>query len=230
MAEDKQSSPIAALKKPVLYFLPVVLAATGPFALFSSSGFWSRVTASISPFTAEESPEPWNTALPGTTPEGGAAEPLAPPKGSPGDVPICDLAEVLRFDLTTDWIVSRWPRVSAGLAYLELQGYRVPLVTGTAEHDLAGALTYYFNPRQQLQRITFRGTTGNASKLVALTTSRFGLTRRMTNDPSVFVYEIPAPGGKSRSFVWVRPAPVVRSNDPYRRFEVAMVLERPEPR
>ena len=61
--------------------------------------------------------------------------------GSPISVegaPVGDLAEVFRFDVTTDWILRRWPRVSTGLAQLQLQGYRVPLVTGTAQTDLAG--------------------------------------------------------------------------------------------
>jgi hypothetical protein len=138
------------------------------------------------------------------------------------------MADVLRFDLTPDSVVQRWPRVSAGLAYLELQGYRVPLVTGTAEDDLAGALTYYFNPRQQLERITFHGTTGNARRLVDLVTSRFGLARRFTNNASVFLYEIPAPEGQATSFLWIQPAPVVKASDPHHRFQVAMVIERPK--
>jgi len=60
-------------------------------------------------------------------------------------------------------VISRWPRVSAGLAELQLQGYRVPLVSGTTANDLAGALTYYFNSRQQVQRITFQGTTATSA-------------------------------------------------------------------
>ena len=141
-----------------------------------------------------------------------------------------DLAEVLRFDLTPDWIVSRWPRVSTGLGQLQLQGYRVALVTGTAQDDLAGALTYYFNPRQQLQRITFRGTTGSAQKVVRLLTTRYGFARRLTNDASLFLYELPSLNGQARSYLWLRPARVVTSSDPYRRFEVAFVIERPEER
>ncbi len=61
---------------------------------------------------------------------------------------------MLRFDVTVEWVMQRWPRVSTGLPYLQLQGYRVPLVTGTKVADLAGSLTYYFNARQQVQRIT----------------------------------------------------------------------------
>jgi hypothetical protein len=139
-----------------------------------------------------------------------------------------DVADVLRFDVTPDWIVHNWPRVSTGLAHLPLQGYRVPLVTGTAQDDLAGSLTYYFNPHQQVQRITFSGTTGNTGKLVNLVKARFGFTRRLTNDPGVFLYELPDSKGRVNSFVWIRPARVVRANDPYRRFEVALLIERPE--
>ena len=50
----------------------------------------------------------------------------------------------------------------------------------------------------------------------------------LTNDAGVFLYEIPGPNGKATSFLWVRPAPVVKAGDPHRRFEVALVIERPE--
>ena len=212
-----------------LYVLLPLIAAAAPIALFSARGWWSEVTAFLPAATTSTGSQVTLTgvepAVPtGTTGSAGLEEPGRPPQ----DVPIHDLADVLRFDLTPDSIVQRWPRVSAGLAYLELQGYRVPLVTGTAEDDLAGALTYYFNPRQQLERITFHGTTGNAGRLVDLVTSRFGLARRFVNDASVFLYEIPGPQGRARSFLWIRPAPVVQAGDPHRRFQVAMVIERPE--
>ena len=104
-------------------------------------------------------------------------------------MPSPSLAEVLRFDVTVDWVMQRWPRVSTGLPYLQLQGYRVPLVTGTGVADLAGSLTYYFNAQQQVQRITFRGTTGDPSALVALLAGRYHFARRLTNDPGVVLYE-----------------------------------------
>ena len=61
---------------------------------------------------------------------------------------------------------------STGLTYLQLQGYRVPLVTGTTLADVAGSLTYYFNAQQRVQRITFRGTTGDPSVLATLLAQR----------------------------------------------------------
>jgi hypothetical protein len=221
--------------KNALYVVVPVLAALSPIAIFSAPSWWSKVTASLSSSTAEDPNGPADFVS-GSSP-GAADLPALGPAGvspqnaaRPGDVPFHDLADAFRFDLTPDWIVANWPRVSAGLAYLELQGYRVPLVTGTAEDDVAGAVTYYFNPRQQLQRITFQGTTGSPQKLVDLVTTRFGFARRLANDASVYLYEIPGAKGKATSFLWVRPASVVKASDPHRRFEVALVIERPKDR
>jgi len=141
--------------------------------------------------------------------------------------PVRSMAEVLRFDVSPRWILSRWPRVSTGLAHLEFQGYRVPLVTGSTESDVAGSLTYYFNPQQQVQRITFRGTTGDVRRLVALLTTRHRFTRRLTNDPGIFLYETVSPAGQPSGVLKVSMSGVVRSNDPYRRFDVDLTMERP---
>ncbi len=215
------------LKKGLFVFLPLI-AAAAPIAFFSAPGWWSQVTASL-PARSSTASQATLTGVEPAAPAGETASGgIEGPERAPEEVPFHDMADVLRFDLTPDSVVRRWPRVSAGLAYLELQGYRVPLVTGTAEDDLAGALTYYFNPRQELERITFHGTTGNARRLVDLITSRFGLARRFTNDASVFLYEIPGPRGQARSFLWIRPSPVVKASEPHHRFQVAMVIERPE--
>ncbi len=135
--------------------------------------------------------------------------------------------QVLRFDVDTAWVLNRWPRVSTGLAHLQLQGYRVPLVTGTTTSDLAGALTYYFNPGQELQRITFHGATGDPAMFVELLTSRHHFTRRWTNHPGLFVYESVAPGSKRKSVLTIRPANVVSTDAPHQRFNVELVMQRP---
>ena len=119
-------------------------------------------------------------------------------------MPLPSLAEVLRFDVTVEWILRRWPRVTTGLPYLQLQGYRVPLVTGTGMSDVAGSLTYYFNAQQQVQRITLRGTTGDPSVLASILTSRYRFARRLTNDPGVVLSTRPSiraivPPARSRS-------------------------------
>lgn len=214
-------------KYALLVLLPLV-ALFGPVAFYSAPEWWSKITDS----GASDS----SANAPGKKPNAGPAKPdvdkalLAGKLPLPGleGAPVHDLAEVLRFDVSPGWVVARWPRVSTGLAQLQLQGYRVPLVTGTARDDLAGALTYYFNPRQEMQRLTFHGTTGDARKLVHLVTTRYGLARRLTNDPGMFLYERQAANGEAKSFLWIRPAAVVKANDPLGRLEVALLLERPE--
>ncbi len=213
----------ALLDRLALLLIPV-LTASAPLAIFSASDWFSGTAASVASGSESGAPEPQSQEPSAPTPSGQA---LAPARDDP---PVLGIADVFRFDITTDWIVARWPRVSAGLALLELQGYRVPLITGTREDDLAGALTYYFSPQQRLQRITFQGTTGNANKLVHLLTTRFGFTHRPTNDPSLFLYVVPEVGSKGqvKSFVWIRPVRVVSIAQPHQRFEVALVIERPE--
>jgi hypothetical protein len=136
------------------------------------------------------------------------------------------LEEVLRFEVTTNWILATWPRVSASLAELDVQGYRVPLVSGTTDADIAGSLTYYFNKKQRVERITFFGTTGDARRLVALLESRFSFKRAVTPEPNLFVYQVKS-WGKVTSEMRIRPAPIVRSEIPYARFEVALLIDRP---
>ena len=203
----------------------VAIAVGAPILYFSAPNIWANAKNTVStlwkgdgeskPDAAEAPPVP----IPGV-----------PPKISPLEVEgprVKDLGEVFRFDISTGWIMNRWQRVSTGLAQLQLQGYRVPLVTGTAKNDLAGSLTYYFNPSQQVQLITFNGTTGDATKLIRFLTKRYGFARRIANDAGLFVYEVPTPDGKARSVLRVRTSGILKANEPLRRFELTLVLERP---
>jgi len=141
--------------------------------------------------------------------------------------PVADLAEVLRFDVSPGWVLARWPHVATGMAHVEYQGYRVPLVTGTKADDLAGSLTYYFGAKQQVERIVFRGTTGDVRKLVALVMSRYGFTRRLTNDPGLFLYEAAGDDGRVHSMLTVRAAPVIKADDQHHRYQVDLIISRP---
>lgn len=156
-----------------------------------------------------------------------SADPATLALTNPSAQTIIQFEDVFRFDLTIREILARWPRVSTSLADLQLQGYRVPLVTGAAETDLAGALTYYFNSYQQVQRIAFQGTTGDARELVQFLTSRYGFQRRVTNDPSLFVYEVPRLGGP-QSILRLKLAPAIKNDWPHQRFDVSLVIEKPE--
>jgi len=96
-------------------------------------------------------------------------------------VPITDPASLFRFDINKQWIMQRWDRVSTCPGDSGLHGLRVPLVTGTSSWDLHGSMTWYFDSRHQLQRITYRGWTGDASRLVQLLGSQYGLKPQPTH-------------------------------------------------
>ena len=91
------------------------------------------------------------------------------------------LEDVINMNVTPKWITQRWARVSTNIQSGQWQGYRVPIVTGEKTDDLAGALTYYFDNQKQLQRISFRGTTGESQRIITLLQQQFHLTKRPTS-------------------------------------------------
>lgn len=218
-------------KRTLLYVGGLTLATGGPITLFSASDIAASVkrTWQATPVAASVAgQQPGPAAAPANSANQTASAPATTTNTSIDPLPTPSLAEVLRFDATVEWVMQRWPRVSTGLPYLQLQGYRVPLVTGTRITDLAGSLTYYFNAQQKVERITFRGTTGDPRMLVGLLSSRYQFARRLTNDPGVVLYEVVDSSNQSRGSAKIRSASVVKANQPYTRFEVDLVLERPE--
>ena len=153
--------------KVMLTGLGLTAAITAPIAIHSISQSWKGGGAK----------KPSAAAAPMGTPIADSTLTPAPlATASAGDgasVPVRGVAQVFRFDVTPEWIVRSWPQVSTGLAQVQLQGYRVPLVTGTTENDLAGSLTYYFNAQQQVVQIAFHGTTGDVRNLLALLSNRY---------------------------------------------------------
>lgn len=135
------------------------------------------------------------------------------------------LAEVLRFDVSPAWLLGRWPRVMNS-RFGELHAYRVPLVTGITDGDLAGSLTYYFNPRQQVQQIRFQGSTGDARPLVAYVGQNFGFLHQQTNDPSEYLYQVKR-HGRAVSELRVKIVPLVEASASTMRFQVDLAMERP---
>jgi hypothetical protein len=103
------------------------------------------------------------------------------------ETPIVPLDEALRLDAQPQSILARWPHVSTVVAESHLAGYRVPLVTGFAEHDVVGSLTWYFNGRSQLQRLSLTGQTRQEQTLVAIAVERFGLMPEPSLDGRLFV-------------------------------------------
>lgn len=155
------------------------------------------------------------------TPEAQAAWEQA--QQAPGRT-LIDLAEILRFDVDPAWVVHRFPRVSTGLSDTGTHGYRVPLVTGTATDDAAGALTYFFNEQRVVERITFYGSTGDPRRFVDTVSRLHGLKPVESKDPGVFAYESTS-WGQTNSQMHVRPAKVARAEWSRAKFQLELVLK-----
>jgi hypothetical protein len=132
---------------------------------------------------------------------------------------------VFRFDVTPSWVISNWSRVTTHLVETQLEALRVPLVTGTAVHDLAGSLTYYFDKQHQVQRIAFHGHTGDAAQLVAFATGQFGLQPEAALGGGLYMSRW---SGKPISALQIQHAAVVRKDQPHQQLEVDMELNRPD--
>lgn len=202
-------------------------------ALLAATTVPYAVTTSIGP------KRPAGDAGTGLQPQAATPEPVAPVQTANVAVPaapeanarlagppVRDFREIFRFDVTPQWIMQRWSRVLTQTSEADVRGYRVPLVTGHTAHDLAGSLTYYFGPEQQVEKIVFRGTTGDPRPLTALVARQYGMERKQTDDPGLILYQ----RSSSRKIVDeldVRVNPVVRSYAPNARYTVALMLERP---
>jgi hypothetical protein len=223
-----------------MFFLSFMASAIGvPYLLSSSKELLSGVK---SKFSSSSSAEPTAVAPPAASASAVAdgdpaasAMVLTPPRpgfdasGKPKPIEglaTQNLAEVLNFNGTPGWVMARWPRVTSGLAHVDLQGYRVPLVTGTAENDIAGSLTYYFDKEQRLKFITFQGATGDPRKLIDLVTRQYSFKPEPTSDPGLSLYQVKW-NGRPLSELRIRPAKVLRADQPNSRFQVELAMMRP---
>lgn len=162
---------------------------------------------------------PSHTINPTLADRGPTGVQLPPLEGAP----IYDLREVFRFDVSPQWVTSRWARISTVLANTELKGMRTPLVTGTAPDDVAGSLTYYFDQRHQLQRITFHGFTADERRLVALLVNEYECKPLATLDRGLYVSKR---SGKPMSGLRITHAPVVRASAPHSQMKIDLEINR----
>ncbi len=218
--QPKPPPPTPILNQVILAVIGLLLVLS-PIVVLSGSGSIAALLAKVL------SGEPVLTSL--RMGDGSEGKSSAPPEQAESLPPIVEMSEVFRFDVSPDWVVSRFPRVTSGLAILNFQGYRVPLVTGTAEDDLAGTVTYYFDASRQVRRIVFEGTTGNPNRLLAFLATYYGFVYRPTNNPAVYLYVVPEEGsrGETHSYLWIRPRGILTDSDPQHRFDLSLVLERP---
>jgi hypothetical protein len=150
-------------------------------------------------------------------------QPLYPTDTQREETPIVEMTEAFRFDVSPAWVMSRWPRVSAGLNDEKYQGLRVPLITGMREDDLAGSITYYFTKSQHCAKITFAGDTGDPRRATALLVQKFGFKPFPGDQPGVERYQIRW-NGTAYSELTIQPAAVVRSSSPYARYEMHLMV------
>jgi len=141
-------------------------------------------------------------------------------------MPALSLHEVFNLNVTKEWVYQRWARKSTALSELGLFGIRVPLVTGTQLHDLAGSLTYFFGNDGRVSRISFHGTTGDTSQLVMLAAQQYGLQQQSTPVANEQLFQI-----KKQNQVFselrTRTSPVLWSSSPHDSFAVDFELQRP---
>jgi hypothetical protein len=134
------------------------------------------------------------------------------------------LQDVLRFDVTPRWVVEHWGRVSTILSERDLEGLRVPLVTGTDVTAVTGSLTYYFDRQQQVRRITLHGHTGDDSHLVHIVREHFQLQPETALGAGMYVAKW---NGQPTSVLRVSHAPIVRADSPHARLQFALELNQP---
>lgn len=161
-------------------------------------------------------------SLPGMATDGVAADPYS---ASLVGQPVQDLREVLRFDISPDWVTQRFSRVSTVLAELNLDGLRVPLVTGTGAGDLAGTISYYFDRQSRLQRVMLHGFTGDATSVVNTMTQFYGLQPEPSLDAGVYTRRW---NGRPVHFLRITRAPIVYSDATHHKFIVFLELNQPD--
>ncbi len=223
----------AFYKKPLSGLLLLAGAAGGPYMLFeteagkqATGGMSQLVGGSTASGVSASSDSSFST---GSRPTGSSS--LTDPSGymiNPGTVEhdlqqpaIHTLQEVLRFDIAPGWVLERFPRVSTVLADTQLDGLRVPLVTGTAPSDIAGTLTYSFDRYKRLQRVVVQGMTGDATRFMSELQQQY----QMQQVPSLGgVLYLLSWNGKATSIVHIEPAAVIYADSPYARFKVLIEL------
>jgi len=205
--------------RPVLFVGVLLASVIVPYVLLdehlaeSARGVWSRVVGKVEA-EKDELLDRFDHAY-------------SPASGASQQGPVVTIEQAFRFDLTPQWVGSRWPRVSTVLGEPEQLGMRVALVTGTRPDDVAGSLTYYFDPHHQLQRITFEGLTRDPRRILAATVTPYNLRSLPTTGAAHYVAGDP---DDPTSEVFVEHLPVLTADPEAPRAEVSVDLRRAAPR
>jgi hypothetical protein len=180
---------------------------------------------SLAPEPPAALPIPSSPDAPAATSAADALPPFDASRASIAGVPAADFAEILRFDITPEWLFTRWSRVSTVTADQSLKGFRVAMVTGSRVDDIAGVATYYFGRHGLMQRLTFEGRTGDTRRLTAFLTQNYGFKAEPTLGAGMYLVRWNA---KPMSAMRVDYAPVVRADAPHERYTLKLEINRPD--
>ena len=133
--------------------------------------------------------------------------------------------QVLRFDVSKEWVYQNWDRKSTGPTDVGLFSVRVPLAMAPQLYALAGSLTYFFNAQGQVEHISFRGRTGDSTQLVQLMTSRYQF-QRVGSPTGEQVFQAQY-DGQVQSELRTHPESVLWLNSPNQSIAVELELARP---
>lgn len=144
---------------------------------------------------------------------------------TPAGTSLLPIEQVFRFDLTKEWVYQQWPRKTTGPTDVGLFSVRVPLVTGTQSHDVAGSLTYFFNAAGAVEHISFRGRTGDPRYLVHFLqrTYQFEAEEAPPGEVLMQVKRTGVPQSEYRS----RQNAILTNASPLSNYELELELARP---
>jgi hypothetical protein len=135
------------------------------------------------------------------------------------------IEQVLRFDITKEWVYQNWSRKSTGPTDVGLFAVRVAAVTGTHLAAIAGSLTYFFNAYGQVEHISFRGRTGDTTHLVNFLMRTYGF--QPASAPVGEQLLQVKRGERVQSELRTRSESVVSAASPQSSFAVELELARP---
>jgi hypothetical protein len=146
------------------------------------------------------------------------------PITSVGGGAVTDLREVLRFDIVPGWLPKRFARVSTVTSNVQMDGLRVPLITGTQPNDIAGSLTYYFDASQSLKRINLHGLTGDPTPLANLMVQFYQLKPEQSLGGQLFTTRW---NNRITSVLHVAPAPIIYAGADHSKYILFLELNQP---
>ena len=146
------------------------------------------------------------------------------PNTAVGGGTVNDLREVLRFDIVPGWLPQRFARVSTVTANVQMDGLRVPLITGTQPNDIAGTLTYFFDASKSLKRIQLHGLTGDPSKLANLMVQFYQLAPEHSLGGQLFTTRW---NNRITSVMQISPAPIMYAGADHSKYILFLELNQP---